>query len=179
MLVIGSGTDAICALGCYIHVYQGSSNFSSPCLPRLLLTRGGVLTSFCQYFKWHCSKLMLINDCLRPAAGFFVNSRQSPSSTQCCTTQQGTGNIPVPSMSSYILDCTLYAHFLRKSRKTMWDMTPCWVAITFRRLEETDASLFKAVKKESSWQYILVYIKTTSRLSFTRTRVPAILALRN
>ena len=41
----GFGTDAICALGCHIHVYGESSSFSTPCLPRLLLTRGG-----CSYF---------------------------------------------------------------------------------------------------------------------------------
>jgi len=155
-----------------------ASSFSSPCLPRLLLTRGGVLTSFCQCFKWHCPKLMLINDCLRPAAGFFVNSRDSLYSTQCCITQQVTGNIPIPSMSSYILGRTHYTHFLRKSSKTLWDLTPCWVVISSRGLEETDVSVFKAVKKESSWEEILVYIKTASRFSFTRTTVPAILEIR-
>jgi hypothetical protein len=152
LLVKGFGTDANCALGCHIHEYDGSSSFSSPCLPRLLLTRGGVLTSFCQCYKWHCSKLVLINDCLRPAAGFFVNSRHSPYSIQSCHNTARNREWPILFMSSYILGRTHYTHFLRKSSKTLWDMAPCWVVISSRCLEEIAASVLNAVKKAYSWE---------------------------
>jgi len=88
-----------------------------------------------------------------------------------------TGNIPIPSMSSYILGRTHYTDFLIKSSKTLrYDVVLIGNQFSkFRR----NLCLRLQGSQESSSEKILVYIKTTSRFSFTRTTVPAILEVRH